>query len=44
MIESGFNNIAYSRARATGTWQFMAGTARLYGLQVNYWIDERRTP
>ncbi len=44
MIESGFNNIAYSRARATGTWQFMAGTARLYGLRVNYWIDERRDP
>lgn len=44
MIESGFNNIAYSRARATGTWQFMAGTARLYGLKINYWIDERRDP
>lgn len=44
MIESGFNNIAYSRARATGTWQFMAATARVYGLKVNYWIDERRDP
>lgn len=44
MIESGFNNRAYSHASATGTWQFMSGTARLYGLQVNYWLDERRDP
>ncbi|MGE0171210.1 MAG: transglycosylase SLT domain-containing protein [Oligoflexales bacterium] len=44
MIESGFSNSAYSRAAATGTWQFMKGTARLYGLQVNYWVDERRDP
>ncbi|SME88445.1 lytic transglycosylase domain-containing protein [Pseudobacteriovorax antillogorgiicola] len=44
MIESGFNNRAYSRARATGTWQFMSGTARIYGLRVNYWLDERRDP
>ena len=44
MIESGFNNRAYSRASATGTWQFMAATARLYGLKVNYWMDERRDP
>lgn len=42
MVESGFSNIAYSRARATGTWQFMAPTARLYGLEVNFWVDERR--
>lgn len=44
MIESGFNNRAYSSASATGTWQFMTGTARLYGLKVNYWLDERRDP
>ena len=42
MIESGFNNKAYSRAKATGTWQFMTGTARNYGLKVGYWVDERR--
>lgn len=42
MIESGFNNVAYSRASATGTWQFMKPTARLYGLKVNHWVDERR--
>lgn len=44
MIESGFSNSAYSHARATGTWQFMSGTAKLYGLRINHWIDERRDP
>lgn len=44
MIESGFNNSALSSARATGTWQFMQGTAKLYGLKVNWWTDERRDP
>ena len=44
MIESGFNPRAYSRARAVGIWQFVRGTARLYGLKNNGWIDERRDP
>lgn len=44
MIESGFSNSAYSHARATGTWQFMSGTAQLYGLKINHWVDERRDP
>lgn len=44
MIESGFSNTAYSRARATGTWQFMRGTALSYGLEINHWVDERRDP
>ncbi len=44
MVESGFNNTAYSRARATGPWQFMKGTAQLYGLKVTHWVDERRDP
>ncbi|MBP9707645.1 MAG: transglycosylase SLT domain-containing protein [Oligoflexales bacterium] len=44
MIESGFSNHAYSRARATGMWQFMKGTAQLYGLNINHWVDERRDP
>lgn len=44
MVESGFSNTAYSRAKATGPWQFMQGTARLYGLNINLWIDERRDP
>lgn len=44
MIESGFNPRAFSRARAAGIWQFVRGTARLYGLKNNSWIDERRDP
>lgn len=44
LIESGMNTDAYSRARAVGLWQFMAGTARKYGLEVSYWMDERRDP
>lgn len=44
MVESGFSNNAYSSARATGTWQFMKGTAQLYGLKIDRWVDERRDP
>ena len=44
MVESGFSNQAYSHAKATGPWQFMPGTARLYGLEMNTWMDERRDP
>ena len=44
LIESGSSNTAVSRARAVGMWQFMAGTARAYGLQIDSWIDERRDP
>lgn len=44
MIESGFNNRAYSRARAVGPWQFMSTTGRLYGLKVSWWVDDRRDP
>ncbi|HET6438047.1 MAG TPA: LysM peptidoglycan-binding domain-containing protein [Anaeromyxobacter sp.] len=44
MIESGFGNFAYSRARASGPWQFIAGTGRLFGLKDDFWVDERRDP
>src|SRR5881409_1116105 len=44
MIESGFNPRAVSRVGAKGLWQFMAGTARLYGLRVDRWVDERLDP
>ncbi|MBW3629622.1 MAG: transglycosylase SLT domain-containing protein [Gemmatimonadetes bacterium] len=44
MIESGFNPNARSRAQAVGLWQFMAGTARDYGLRVDAYVDERRDP
>lgn len=42
MIESGFNNLARSRARAVGPWQFISATGKRYGLMVNWWVDERR--
>ena len=44
MIESGMNPNAYSRARAVGLWQFIASTGRAYGLEISYWMDERRDP
>jgi membrane-bound lytic murein transglycosylase D len=44
MVESGFSNRAYSRVAAVGMWQFMQYTGRLYGLQVNNYVDERRDP
>lgn len=44
LVESGFNPRAYSRARAAGPWQFMKGTGRLYGLRINWYVDERRDP
>ncbi len=40
-VESLFNPRAYSRAHARGLWQFTAGTARLYGMDIDWWIDER---
>lgn len=42
MIESGYNQRAYSRARAVGLWQFMSATGRQYNLSINKYIDERR--
>jgi membrane-bound lytic murein transglycosylase D len=44
MIESGFNPVAVSRVGAKGMWQFMAPTARRYGLRVDRWLDERLDP
>jgi membrane-bound lytic murein transglycosylase D len=44
LIESGFNPYAYSMAKAVGPWQFIASTARRYGLEINWWTDERRDP
>lgn len=44
LIESGFNPRAFSRARASGPWQFIRGTGKKYGLKINRWIDERRDP
>ena len=42
MIESGLNPKAYSYAHASGVWQFITSTAKMYGLKKTWWIDERR--
>jgi membrane-bound lytic murein transglycosylase D len=42
MIESGFNQRAYSRSRALGLWQFMKGTGKEYNLKIDRYVDERR--
>ncbi len=44
IIESGFRTNAYSRARAMGIWQFIKMTARLFGLRVDWILDERKDP
>jgi membrane-bound lytic murein transglycosylase D len=42
LIESGLMYKAFSRAKASGPWQFMQSTGQAYGLKVDFWIDERR--
>ncbi len=44
LIESGFRNEARSPVGAVGMWQFMKSTARLYGLKVGLFVDERKDP
>ncbi len=44
MVESGFSPTAYSYAGASGMWQFIPSTGRLFGLTMNWWVDERRNP
>jgi membrane-bound lytic murein transglycosylase D len=43
-VESSFNYKAYSRFGAAGIWQFMPGSARLYRLKINRFLDERLDP
>jgi hypothetical protein len=43
-VESGFNMRAKSVARAVGPWQFIRGTAKLFGLEMTPYKDERRDP
>jgi len=42
MVESAFNPMAYSRAHASGLWQFIPSTGKSYKLQQNSWYDGRR--
>jgi membrane-bound lytic murein transglycosylase D len=42
VVESAFNPFAYSRAHASGLWQFIAPTGERYGLRRNYYQDQRR--
>src|SRR6185437_3611193 len=42
VIESAYRPFAYSRARASGLWQFVDGTAKEYGLKEDWWYDGRR--
>jgi membrane-bound lytic murein transglycosylase D len=42
MVESAFNPMAYSRAHASGLWQFIPGTGKRFELDQGYWYDGRR--
>ena len=44
MIESGFDPSAHSASGAAGLWQFMPETARIYGLAMDRWVDQRCNP
>ncbi|MEX0662907.1 MAG: LysM peptidoglycan-binding domain-containing protein [Balneolaceae bacterium] len=44
MIESGLVPTARSWASAVGMWQFIRSTGSMYGLEINWWVDERRDP
>lgn len=43
-VESGFNMHARSVARAVGPWQFIRGTAKIFGLKMTPYVDQRRDP
>ena len=42
VVESSYNPMAYSRARASGIWQFIPSTGKSYRLEQNWWLDQRR--
>ena len=44
LVESAFKPHALSRAKAKGVWQFVSATGRRYGLEQDWWVDERSNP
>lgn len=42
IVESAYDPFAYSHGRASGAWQFLSGTARDFGIEINDWYDGRR--
>ncbi|KXF81221.1 lytic transglycosylase [Enterovibrio coralii] len=42
VVESSFDQFAYSHGRAAGLWQFVPDTGRRFGLEQNWWYDGRR--
>ncbi len=42
MVESAYNPTALSTSRASGIWQFVPSTGKLFGLEQNFWFDSRR--
>ncbi|MBI2305730.1 MAG: LysM peptidoglycan-binding domain-containing protein [Rhodocyclales bacterium] len=42
MVESSYNPMAYSRAHASGLWQFIPSTGKNYNLKQDWWVDQRR--
>lgn len=42
VVESGFDPFGYSHGRASGPWQFIPATGELFGLEQNWWQDDRR--
>ncbi|MFC5301015.1 lytic transglycosylase [Azospira restricta] len=42
MVESAYNPMAYSRAHASGLWQFIPSTGKNYNLKQDWWMDQRR--
>lgn len=44
LVESAFHTNALSRAKAKGMWQFISATGRRYGLNQDWWVDDRADP
>ncbi|MBK1679608.1 lytic transglycosylase [Rhodocyclus tenuis] len=42
MVESAYNPMAYSRAKAAGLWQFIPSTGKNFKLKQDWWVDQRR--